>query len=164
MLNVSYTTIQGTNTALSCADALLRQQILSSNLEVRKMLVLSHGAEKQQLRLASYQVKLLSFQLHRSEGPGAALRGECVVGCEQSDFLTCCGLLCLVQIRRRRLARLAGGPSSQPSTPLTSPQRETPPGPPVVAPAAGPSHSLGLNVHSMTPATSPIGASGRLAP
>ncbi|XP_064028441.1 ubiquitin conjugation factor E4 B isoform X1 [Pogoniulus pusillus] len=64
------------------------------------------------------------------------------------------------EIRRRRLARLAGGPSSQPSTPLTSPQRETPPGPPVVAPAAGPSHSLGLNVHSMTPATSPIGASG----
>ncbi|NWW52595.1 UBE4B factor, partial [Pedionomus torquatus] len=65
-----------------------------------------------------------------------------------------------VQIRRRRLARLAGGPSSQPTTPLTSPQRETPPGPPVVAPAPGPSHSLGLNVHSMTPATSPIGASG----
>ncbi|XP_054031919.1 ubiquitin conjugation factor E4 B isoform X1 [Dryobates pubescens] len=64
------------------------------------------------------------------------------------------------EIRRRRLARLAGGPSSQPSTPLTSPQRETPPGPPVVAPAPGPSHSLGLNVHSMTPATSPIGASG----
>uniref|UniRef100_A0A8C0AW23 Ubiquitin conjugation factor E4 B n=1 Tax=Buteo japonicus TaxID=224669 RepID=A0A8C0AW23_9AVES len=63
-------------------------------------------------------------------------------------------------IRRRRLARLAGGPSSQPTTPLTSPQRETPPGPPVVAPAPGPSHSLGLNVHSMTPATSPIGASG----
>ncbi|XP_075293783.1 ubiquitin conjugation factor E4 B isoform X4 [Opisthocomus hoazin] len=64
------------------------------------------------------------------------------------------------EIRRRRLARLAGGPSSQPSTPLTSPQRETPPGPPAVAPAPGPSHSLGLNVHSMTPATSPIGASG----
>ncbi|KFP73226.1 Ubiquitin conjugation factor E4 B, partial [Apaloderma vittatum] len=64
------------------------------------------------------------------------------------------------QIRRRRLARLAGGPSSQPTTPLTSPQRETPPGPPVVAPAPGPSHSLGLSVHSMTPATSPIGASG----
>ncbi|KAM7083775.1 ubiquitin conjugation factor E4 B isoform 1-T1 [Ciconia maguari] len=64
------------------------------------------------------------------------------------------------EIRRRRLARLAGGPSSQPTTPLTSPQRETPPGPPVVAPAPGPSHSLGLNVHSMTPATSPIGASG----
>ncbi|NXP32261.1 UBE4B factor, partial [Leiothrix lutea] len=61
------------------------------------------------------------------------------------------------QIRRRRLARLAGGSSSQPSTPLTSPQRETPPG---TAPAPGPSHSLGLNVHSMTPATSPIGASG----
>nr|XP_057939431.1 ubiquitin conjugation factor E4 B isoform X2 [Doryrhamphus excisus] len=37
------------------------------------------------------------------------------------------------EIRRRRLARLAGGQSSQPntplSTPLTSPQRETPPGP-----------------------------------
>ncbi|KAM3659711.1 ubiquitin conjugation factor E4 B isoform 2-T2 [Ammospiza maritima maritima] len=64
------------------------------------------------------------------------------------------------EIRRRRLARLAGGSSSQPSTPLTSPQRETPPGPPGAAPAAGPSHSLGLNVHSMTPATSPIGASG----
>ncbi|XP_029434112.1 ubiquitin conjugation factor E4 B isoform X5 [Rhinatrema bivittatum] len=64
------------------------------------------------------------------------------------------------EIRRRRLARLAGGPSSQPTTPLTSPQRETPPGPPVSSPAPGPSHSLGLNVHSMTPATSPIGASG----
>ncbi|XP_064893609.1 ubiquitin conjugation factor E4 B isoform X4 [Columba livia] len=61
------------------------------------------------------------------------------------------------EIRRRRLARLAGGPSSQPTTPLTSPQRETPP---AGAPAPGPSHSLGLNVHSMTPATSPIGASG----
>uniref|UniRef100_A0A7M4E4Q0 Ubiquitin conjugation factor E4 B n=1 Tax=Crocodylus porosus TaxID=8502 RepID=A0A7M4E4Q0_CROPO len=34
------------------------------------------------------------------------------------------------------------------------------PGPPVAAPAPGPSHNLGLNVHSMTPATSPIGASG----
>lgn len=68
-----------------------------------------------------------------------------------------------MQIRRRRLARLAGGPSSQPSTPLTSPQRETPPGPPAAAPTPGPSHSLGLNVHSMTPATSPIGASGGLA-
>ncbi|NXA66840.1 UBE4B factor, partial [Mohoua ochrocephala] len=65
-----------------------------------------------------------------------------------------------LQIRRRRLARLAGGSSSQPTTPLTSPQRETPPGPPGAAPAPGPSHSLGLNVHSMTPATSPIGASG----
>uniref|UniRef100_A0A674K4N9 Ubiquitin conjugation factor E4 B n=1 Tax=Terrapene triunguis TaxID=2587831 RepID=A0A674K4N9_9SAUR len=64
------------------------------------------------------------------------------------------------EIRRRRLARLAGGPSSQPSTPLTSPQRENPPGPPVVVPAPGPSHNFGLNVHSMTPATSPIGASG----
>ncbi|XP_063292679.1 ubiquitin conjugation factor E4 B isoform X2 [Pelobates fuscus] len=64
------------------------------------------------------------------------------------------------EIRRRRLARLAGGPSSQPTTPLTtpltSPQRENPPGPP--APCV--SHQLGLNVHGMTPATSPIGASG----
>uniref|UniRef100_A0A8C0IXQ2 Ubiquitin conjugation factor E4 B n=1 Tax=Chelonoidis abingdonii TaxID=106734 RepID=A0A8C0IXQ2_CHEAB len=65
-----------------------------------------------------------------------------------------------VPIRRRRLARLAGGPSSQPTTPLTSPQRENPPGPPVIVPAPGPSHNFGLNVHSMTPATSPIGASG----
>ncbi|XP_073172899.1 ubiquitin conjugation factor E4 B isoform X1 [Lepidochelys kempii] len=64
------------------------------------------------------------------------------------------------EIRRRRLARLAGGPSSQPTTPLTSPQRENPPGPPVVVPAPGPAPSFGLNVHSMTPATSPIGASG----
>ncbi|NXG03660.1 UBE4B factor, partial [Sakesphorus luctuosus] len=64
------------------------------------------------------------------------------------------------QIRRRRLARLAGESLSQPPTPLTSPQRETPPGPAVVAAAPGPSHSLGLGVHSMTPATSPIGASG----
>ncbi|XP_030078309.1 ubiquitin conjugation factor E4 B isoform X2 [Microcaecilia unicolor] len=64
------------------------------------------------------------------------------------------------EIRRRRLARLGGGPSSQPTTPLTSPQRETPPGPPAAAPAPGPSNSLGLNVHTMTPATSPIGASG----
>ncbi|XP_077693275.1 ubiquitin conjugation factor E4 B isoform X2 [Eretmochelys imbricata] len=64
------------------------------------------------------------------------------------------------EIRRRRLARLVGGPSSQPTTPLTSPQRENPPGPPVVVPAPGPSPSFGLNVHSMTPATSPIGASG----
>ncbi|XP_030393191.1 ubiquitin conjugation factor E4 B isoform X3 [Gopherus evgoodei] len=64
------------------------------------------------------------------------------------------------EIRRRRLARLAGGPSSQPTTPLTSPQRENPPGPPVIVPAPGPSHNFGLNVHSMTPATSPIGASG----
>ncbi|XP_043848058.1 ubiquitin conjugation factor E4 B isoform X1 [Dromiciops gliroides] len=64
------------------------------------------------------------------------------------------------EIRRRRLARLAGGQTSQPSTPLTSPQRENPPGPPVAAPAPGPSHNLGLNVHNMTPATSPIGASG----
>lgn len=70
------------------------------------------------------------------------------------------------EIRRRRLARLAGGQTSQPttplSTPLTSPQRENPPGPPTApSPAApGPSHFLGLSVHSMTPATSPIGASG----
>uniref|UniRef100_A0A8D0C3Y3 Ubiquitin conjugation factor E4 B n=1 Tax=Salvator merianae TaxID=96440 RepID=A0A8D0C3Y3_SALMN len=63
------------------------------------------------------------------------------------------------EIRRRRLARLAGGPSSQPTTPLTSPQRETPPGPPVAAPSPSVPHNLGLNVHSMTPATSPIGAS-----
>ncbi|XP_038188392.1 ubiquitin conjugation factor E4 B isoform X2 [Arvicola amphibius] len=64
------------------------------------------------------------------------------------------------EIRRRRLARLAGGQTSQPSTPLTSPQRENPPGPPIPASAPGPSQSLGLNVHSMTPATSPIGAAG----
>ncbi|XP_064159927.1 ubiquitin conjugation factor E4 B isoform X2 [Anguilla rostrata] len=75
------------------------------------------------------------------------------------------------EIRRRRLARLAGGQTSQPttplSTPLTSPQRETPPGPPPGPsgvpphpPAHAPSHSLGLSVHSGTPATSPIGASG----
>ncbi|XP_074831828.1 ubiquitin conjugation factor E4 B isoform X2 [Carettochelys insculpta] len=63
------------------------------------------------------------------------------------------------EIRRRRLARLAGGPSSQPTTPLTSPQRENPPGPPVAVPTPGPSHNFGLNVHSMTPATSPIGTS-----
>lgn len=75
------------------------------------------------------------------------------------------------KIRRRRLARLAGGQSSQPgtplSTPLTSPQRETPPGPfagpsgaasQPLPPAA--SQSLGLNVHSGTPATSPMGTSG----
>uniref|UniRef100_M3YYL7 Ubiquitin conjugation factor E4 n=1 Tax=Mustela putorius furo TaxID=9669 RepID=M3YYL7_MUSPF len=65
-----------------------------------------------------------------------------------------------VEIRRRRLARLAGGQTSQPTTPLTSPQRENPLGPPVAASAPGPSQSLGLSVHSMTPATSPIGASG----
>ncbi|XP_037124262.1 ubiquitin conjugation factor E4 B isoform X5 [Syngnathus acus] len=72
------------------------------------------------------------------------------------------------EIRRRRLARLAGGQSSQPntplSTPLTSPQRETPPGPlpgpsgvtsQPLPPAA--SQSLGLSAHSGTPATSPIG-------
>uniref|UniRef100_A0A2K5L079 Ubiquitin conjugation factor E4 n=1 Tax=Cercocebus atys TaxID=9531 RepID=A0A2K5L079_CERAT len=65
-----------------------------------------------------------------------------------------------LEIRRRRLARLAGGQTSQPTTPLTSPQRENPPGPPIAASAPGPSQSLGLNVHNMTPATSPIGASG----
>ncbi|XP_051786197.1 ubiquitin conjugation factor E4 B isoform X1 [Erpetoichthys calabaricus] len=74
------------------------------------------------------------------------------------------------EIRRRRLARLAGGQTSQPSTPLstplTSPQRENPPGPPLapaVTPLAhtpGPSHNFGLNVQNMTPVTSPIGASG----
>uniref|UniRef100_A0A4W5PV03 Ubiquitin conjugation factor E4 B n=1 Tax=Hucho hucho TaxID=62062 RepID=A0A4W5PV03_9TELE len=71
------------------------------------------------------------------------------------------------EIRRRRLARLAGGQTSQPSTPLTSPQRETPPGPlpgtsgatPQPNPPAA-SHALGLNVQSVTPATSPMGASG----
>uniref|UniRef100_A0A672ICS7 Ubiquitin conjugation factor E4 B n=1 Tax=Salarias fasciatus TaxID=181472 RepID=A0A672ICS7_SALFA len=75
------------------------------------------------------------------------------------------------KIRRRRLARLAGGQTSQPSTPLstplTSPQRETPPGPlpgpsgaaPQPVPPAA-SQSLGLNVHSGTPATSPMGTSG----
>ncbi|XP_070400751.1 ubiquitin conjugation factor E4 B isoform X2 [Nothobranchius furzeri] len=75
------------------------------------------------------------------------------------------------EIRRRRLARLAGGQTSQPSTPLstplTSPQRETPPGPlpgpsgvaPQPVPLAA-SQSLGLNVHSGTPATSPMGTSG----
>uniref|UniRef100_A0A8C4XAB6 Ubiquitin conjugation factor E4 B n=1 Tax=Erpetoichthys calabaricus TaxID=27687 RepID=A0A8C4XAB6_ERPCA len=51
-------------------------------------------------------------------------------------------------------------------TPLTSPQRENPPGPPLapaVTPLAhtpGPSHNFGLNVQNMTPVTSPIGASG----
>ncbi|NP_001167175.1 ubiquitin conjugation factor E4 B [Salmo salar] len=71
------------------------------------------------------------------------------------------------EIRRRRLARLAGGQTSQPSTPLTSPQRETPPGPLPETSGATPqpfppaaSHTLGLNVQSVTPATSPMGASG----
>ncbi|XP_072283183.1 ubiquitin conjugation factor E4 B isoform X2 [Pyxicephalus adspersus] len=64
------------------------------------------------------------------------------------------------EIRRRRLARLAGGPSSQPTTPLTSPQRENPPGPPAAAPPPVASHQLGLNVQGITPATSPIGGSG----
>ncbi|MFT7798460.1 ubiquitin conjugation factor E4 B-like [Arapaima gigas] len=63
------------------------------------------------------------------------------------------------EIRRRRLARLAGGQTSQPttplSTPLTSPQRETPPGP-----LQASTHGLGLNVQAITPATSPIGATG----
>ncbi|XP_069774559.1 ubiquitin conjugation factor E4 B isoform X2 [Narcine bancroftii] len=62
------------------------------------------------------------------------------------------------EIRRRRLARLAGGPTSQPTTPLTSPQRENPPG--VSAATPGISHNMGLSVHSVTPATSPIGATG----
>ncbi|XP_051895182.1 ubiquitin conjugation factor E4 B isoform X1 [Pristis pectinata] len=62
------------------------------------------------------------------------------------------------EIRRRRLARLAGGPTSQPTTPLTSPQRENPPG--VSAATPGISQNMGLNVHSVTPATSPIGATG----
>uniref|UniRef100_A0A670J402 Ubiquitin conjugation factor E4 B n=1 Tax=Podarcis muralis TaxID=64176 RepID=A0A670J402_PODMU len=35
-----------------------------------------------------------------------------------------------------------------------------PPGPPAAAPPSGAPHNLGLNIHSMTPATSPIGASG----
>ncbi|XP_072512676.1 ubiquitin conjugation factor E4 B isoform X2 [Salminus brasiliensis] len=75
------------------------------------------------------------------------------------------------EIRRRRLARLAGGQTSQPttplSTPLTSPQRETPPGP-LPGPSGAslqplppaPSHTLGLNAQNVTPATSPMGASG----
>uniref|UniRef100_UPI00398EB42E ubiquitin conjugation factor E4 B isoform X3 n=1 Tax=Pristiophorus japonicus TaxID=55135 RepID=UPI00398EB42E len=62
------------------------------------------------------------------------------------------------EIRRRRLARLAGGLTSQPTTPLTSPQRENPPG--VSGVPAGISQNMGLSVQSMTPATSPIGATG----
>ncbi|GCC34153.1 ubiquitin conjugation factor E4 B isoform X2 [Chiloscyllium punctatum] len=62
------------------------------------------------------------------------------------------------EIRRRRLARLAGGLTSQPSTPLTSPQRENPPG--VSAATPGISQNMALSVQSMTPATSPIGATG----
>ncbi|KAF3860307.1 hypothetical protein F7725_000562 [Dissostichus mawsoni] len=67
------------------------------------------------------------------------------------------------------MARLAGGQTSQPSTPLstplTSPQRETPPGPLPGPSGVAPqppaaSQSLGLNVHSCTPATSPMGTSG----
>ncbi|XP_057685766.1 ubiquitin conjugation factor E4 B isoform X1 [Corythoichthys intestinalis] len=75
------------------------------------------------------------------------------------------------EIRRRRLARLAGGQTSQPntplSTPLTSPQRETPPGPLPGPSGASPhplppaaSQSSGLIAHSSTPATSPIGTTG----
>lgn len=78
----------------------------------------------------------------------------------------------IFKIRRRRLARLAGGQTSQPSTPLstplTSPQRETPPGPLPGPSGAAPQpvppaacQSLGLNVHSGTPATSPMGTSGK---
>ncbi|KAG8568378.1 hypothetical protein GDO81_013973, partial [Engystomops pustulosus] len=63
-------------------------------------------------------------------------------------------------IRRRRLARLAVGLLHSPQNPLTSPQRENPPGPPVAGPAPSVSHQLGLNVQGITPATSPIGASG----
>ncbi|XP_078413931.1 ubiquitin conjugation factor E4 B isoform X2 [Cetorhinus maximus] len=62
------------------------------------------------------------------------------------------------EIRRRRLARLAGGLTSQPTTPLTSPQRENPPG--VSAATPGISQNMALSVQSMTPATSPIGATG----
>ncbi|XP_067873054.1 ubiquitin conjugation factor E4 B isoform X3 [Heterodontus francisci] len=62
------------------------------------------------------------------------------------------------EIRRRRLARLAGGLTSQPTTPLTSPQRENPPG--VSAATPGISQNMGLSVQSVTPATSPIGATG----
>uniref|UniRef100_A0A667X222 Ubiquitin conjugation factor E4 B n=1 Tax=Myripristis murdjan TaxID=586833 RepID=A0A667X222_9TELE len=60
-------------------------------------------------------------------------------------------LLGSFKIRRRRLARLAGGQTSQPSTPLSITPQPLPP-------AA--SQSLGLNVHSGTPATSPMGTSG----
>lgn len=82
-----------------------------------------------------------------------------------------CLLSFVFKIRRRRLARLAGGQTSQPgtplSTPLTSPQRETPPGPlpgpsgATSQPLPAASQSLGLHVHSGTPATSPVGTAGK---
>lgn len=87
-------------------------------------------------------------------------------------FVAFVNLLNSFKIRRRRLARLAGGQTSQPSTPLstplTSPQRETPPGP-LPGPSGAvtqplphaASQTLGLNVHSGTPATSPMGTSGK---
>ncbi|KAG8434802.1 hypothetical protein GDO86_012957 [Hymenochirus boettgeri] len=64
------------------------------------------------------------------------------------------------EIRRRRLVRLAGVSSSQPTTPLTSPQRENPPGLSTGALVQTVPHQLGLNVHGVTPATSPTGATG----
>uniref|UniRef100_A0A4W3HNT2 Ubiquitin conjugation factor E4 B n=1 Tax=Callorhinchus milii TaxID=7868 RepID=A0A4W3HNT2_CALMI len=63
------------------------------------------------------------------------------------------------EIRRRRLARLGGGQTSQPTTPLTSPQRENPPGA-SAATTPGMTQSMGLSAQGMTPATSPIGATG----